>query len=63
MQTKTTPHLVDIKNSDTALNMVGWCLENLDETEWVMELTRFSPSWYRFKFYCDQNRLMAILNS
>jgi hypothetical protein len=56
-------HQIDISSTAAADNIIGWCLENLPDKEWTIELLRFSPSVYRFEFVSAEYRLLAMLAS
>lgn len=59
----TQTYKLDVDNSTTATNIVGWCYDNLDDSRWSIELLGLSPSKFKFTFESNQDLILAILNS
>ena len=52
---------LDVKDGDKIANIIKYCHEHMPNTDYeIIPMTLF-PIWYRFKFKCSQERLVAAL--
>jgi hypothetical protein len=54
--------VLDIHRDPTqSTNLITWCTENLDPTDYEITVVKMIPCWHRFRFHCPKNKLMAVL--
>ena len=58
-----TNNLVLDANGAQVSNVITWCVNNLNESEWDQEVLNFFPLRVKFKFNCPKQHVLAILSS
>jgi hypothetical protein len=61
---KAKDTVLDVQgNTDQSTRLLVWCSKNLADNEYDTIVMGMFPLWYRFRFYCPKQRLMAILST
>jgi hypothetical protein len=56
--------VLDVRGgSEKSIKLLAWCSKNLADNEYDTIVMGMFPLWYRFRFHCPNQRLMAILST
>jgi len=56
--------VLDVRGgSEKSIKLLAWCSKNLADNEYDTIVMGMFPLWYRFRFHCPKQRLMAILST
>ena len=60
---KTVNHILDVRDSLKIAKLNDWCRDNLQQDEYESIVMGMCPLWWRYKFHCPKNKLIAILST
>lgn len=60
---KTSEFVMDVRDPASIVKLNEWCYDNLDHNDFDASIITIFPLWYRYRFRCPKDMVMAALQA